>query len=642
MIDFERPIRVPAHIPLSIAQPPVARAGERSRWRLPFQVDEPVKLGELLGVQFQGGRFNKLQWPHLQGDAPHAEGYVAVQIGEQLLGLEAADGDVGSFYFRAPAAGIPAGATIIVHLGGEKGAVAPPYALPNKFFLLFRPDPAPKPPIPGVRQDPGREALSACLMRVTGNKTHHLRVIAPSFATAGEPIRVLVRPEDSENNVACDPLPELTLRLDGEVIHAHRVEGEATNCVWLDEVVLPRPGVHRLAVTARGSGWRAASNPIHCHEEPPPLQPLWGMIHAHAELSDGSGDIAHYYNYMRDEAGLDFGALTEHDHVSETPDEYWRLIQEFAEERNQPGRFVAFLAYEWAKWVRKGYGDRNVYYLHDRRPIYRSEEADYPHPTDLFRALQDETAIIIPHHPASNGNHCDWRDHEPEKERLVEIYSSWGSSERSVHDGNPLPIRPAKKVADPPLDAGEVPAGFVQRALELGWRVGFTGGGDDHYGHPGDNIRIGWPPFQYQAGLMAAWAGERNRASIWEALWQRRTYATTGARIIVRFTLDGHEMGSILTLNDAPRLEMKRRIRVEAHGAAAIEKIEIVRNNQDVHVQDGGELDMAFVWEDREALSAINLPPARWSANPFTFYYVRVIQSDGEMAWASPIWIESW
>ena len=641
MKSFERPVRVPADVPLSVASPPHARAGERAEWRLCFDLAKRIEAGVQVGVQFHGGRFNKLAWQTIQADDPQGDGFVSCQVGDTQLPLEPAPDDAGSFYFQSPPDGIPTDACVEITLGGSAGAVAPEYALENKFFLLFLPDHTPQPKIPGVRRDPRRRVLSACLIHITGNRKHHLRLIAPSSVAVGEDVRLLIRPEDRWGNVSYEGIGALTLRLNGRKLPAKRQDDAQSTCCWLEGVTLPATGLQRLEVEEIDTRLKATSNPILCNSSAPTRRPLWGMIHAHAELSDGLGTIHHYFEYMRDEVGLDFGALTEHDHLSETPDAFWQQIQATAEKYNQPGHFITFLAFEWAKWVRKGYGDRNVYYLNDQRPIYRSEEADYPHPTDLFRALKDETALIIPHHPASNGNHCDWQDHEPEKERLVEIYSSWGSSERSVNDGNPFPMRPARRGTNLAPDAGEVPTGFVQRALALGWRVGFTGGGDDHYGHPGDNIRIGWPPFQYKAGLMALWANEKSRESIWDALWQRRTYATTGARMIVRFTLNGHEMGSILALDDDPELESARRIEVEVHGTATIQKIEIVRNNQNVYTELCEEKDVAVHWEDQATLATINLPAARWSRRPFTFYYLRITQSDGEMAWASPIWIES-
>lgn len=121
-----------------------------------------------------------------------------------------------------------------------------------------------------------------------------------------------------------------------------------------------------------------------------------------------------------------------------------------------------------------------------------------------------EQAIVIPHHTGHAGNFCDWKDHDADCERLVEIYQARGSYECETAE-NPLPERRGK---------GPVPASFVRRALALGWRVGFTAGGDDHMGHSGTD--------RCHAGLMAVQAEACMREAIWDALWNRRVTATSG------------------------------------------------------------------------------------------------------------------
>ena len=263
--------------------------------------------------------------------------------------------------------------------------------------------------------------------------------------------------------------------------------------------------------------------------------------------------------------------------------------------------------------------------------MFRSDDGHYPTPPDLFAALKDETALVIPHHPANVGNHCDWKDHDPTKERLVEIYSVWGSSERSAADGNPFSMtgRPENEVHD----------GFVQRALAMGWRVGFTAGGDDHLGHPGDDSVHTDMRGRYKAGLLAVYSKDNTRDSIFEALYNRRCYGTTGPRIIADFQVNGSQMGSELSVREHASLAHSRTIAVSVHGTDRIARIEIVRNNEDVHVVQPNQLDASLEWTDTEPLSQINLPPAEHSSQPFTFYYVRITQADGEMAWLSPVWI---
>jgi len=51
-------------------------------------------------------------------------------------------------------------------------------------------------------------------------------------------------------------------------------------------------------------------------------------------------------------------------------------------------------------------------------------------------------------------------------------------------------------------------------------------------------------------------------------------------------------------------------------------------------------MDGAFTWEDTSPLKDVRMQAARFCDHPFTFYYVRLVQSDGEVAWASPVWID--
>jgi len=636
---FQRPVRIPEDVQLGIAEPPVAKAGEKDSWLLNFVLAKAIPDSEKLLLYVHGKRNNKGAWAHLQTDSPSQEGYVCLKqaSGEMLRPIETGQGG-GFVAFEVPKGGLRSGEHMTAELGGPPGAVAPTLSLPDKFFLLVAgsPDEWRKPVT--LYGEVLESIAGACLIHVVGNKAARIRACAKSQAGAGGEVSVLIRPEDEFGNVACEEPGDLIVRVGGRELKARRVSVSHSTCCVLEGIVLPQPGIYRLQVEDVSRALRAVTNPVEWSAGPAADSVLWGMIHGHTEMSDGAGSLDHYFTYMRDECGLDFGATGDHDHLRETSDAMWGLSQEAAARYNEPQRFTTFLGYEWAKWRRNGDGDRNVYYLNDRRPMFRSDDGCYPTPKHLFEALRGETALIIPHHTADVGNHCDWKDHDPEKERLVEIYSRWGNSERSVHKGNPFPVQGGDPTR---LDSGEVPAGFVQRALELGWRVGFTAGGDDHFSHAGDDTIAGEKPWNYRAGLMAVWARDNTRESVWEAMWSRRCYATTGARMIVDFRVNGQPMGSELRLAEHPELASKRTIRVSVHGTAPIRSIEIVRNNQDVFTHAGGGLDAAFEWTDADALDKVDLPPALYSAVPFTFYYVRVTQADGEMAWASPIWVSS-
>lgn len=123
------------------------------------------------------------------------------------------------------------------------------------------------------------------------------------------------------------------------------------------------------------------------------------------------------------------------------------------------------------------------------------------------------------------------------------------------------------------------------------------------------------------------------RSEVFDALYERRTYGTTGARILLDFQVDGVGMGQTVSVGESPRLT------IEAHGTDVIERIEVLRHG----LTDGG-FEIAFTLEP-EALDVV------WSSIDSSFredsiYYVRLLQRGRvrgrvAMAWSSPIWVLS-
>ena len=140
---------------------------------------------------------------------------------------------------------------------------------------------------------------------------------------------------------------------------------------------------------------------------------------------------------------------------------------------------------------------------------------------------------------------------------------------------------------------------------------------------------------------MSVEGGERTREALFEGMYNRRVVATTGSRMLLTYDLCGNPMGSESSLVGNPELTSKRKLSVEFHGMAPVERIDIIRNNQVVHsVSGNGSMDVSMTWEDTEPIAQTWLPGAEFCDHPFTFYYVRAVQTDGEAAWASPIWID--
>jgi len=119
---------------------------------------------------------------------------------------------------------------------------------------------------------------------------------------------------------------------------------------------------------------------------------------------------------------------------------------------------------------------------------------------------------------------------------------------------------------------------------------------------------------------MAVRAKKLTREAIFDALWNRQTYATTNCRIYLDFTVCGQPMGS--------RIEAKgpRPVHVYAASEEPIARIEIVRNGEDWAHVEPNQMEAALDVDD--------------DASDPAYYYARVTRTDGQMAWSSPVWVE--
>jgi hypothetical protein len=167
--------------------------------------------------------------------------------------------------------------------------------------------------------------------------------------------------------------------------------------------------------------------------------------------------------------------------------------------------------------------------------------------------------IMIPHHPAvrqgRRGANFALRD--PKVSPLLEIYSEWGNAE---HDRAPYAYL---RHTEP----GRWTKNTLHYQLAQGQRFGVLASTDDHLGYPG----------AWGEGLAAVLAPSLSRGDIMDALWNRRTYAVTGDRIGLRFTLNDKLMGS-----EIPHTR-QRNIRVSVSGWDQVERVEVLKNNRVIH-----------------------------------------------------------
>jgi hypothetical protein len=443
-------------------------------------------------------------------------------------------------------------------------------------------------------------------LRVVGADLDYLRVVTPSIVSEGEPFTIKVAGLDQYGNLgrfALPPLEVLGHEFDINVTDSAPIERGRRLVAYFD-----LPGQKLLEAQAEVI---AASNPMICLRNEPEMRLFWGDIHGHTGLSDGLGSPQSYYEFARDEAFLDFCAIA--DHAQYMSDEDWELTQQVTKQFNDAGRFVTLLGYEYSCNANlERYGDKCLYYPGDEGPLLRETDINrtsYQDMAELAPTWKEHGAMMVLHQHATGT--CSYYD--PDLVRLAEVYSCWGGSESEVTS---RPLIPASE--------RDYSGHYAADALAQGWQLGLIASSDDHAGRPGasDWLRV---KQGYPGGLVAVWAPELKRESVFDALWNRRCYGTTGARIILEFSVDGEPMGGVI--RSTAFSEGHHQIRVRVLGDEELQAVEILRGREVIHVETSFTSSLT--------IDIVDSPPPG-SAN---YYHVRVLQLDGEMAWSSPVWV---
>jgi hypothetical protein len=236
------------------------------------------------------------------------------------------------------------------------------------------------------------------------------------------------------------------------------------------------------------------------------------------------------------------------------------------------------------------------------RPLPRlplSDENDEKHAPDtqmLYAYLRQFNGISASH-TSGTGMGTDWRDNDPNGEPVVEIYQG---------------IRQNYEMADAPRANNEKdsiggwrPKGYVNIALDKGYRLGFESSSD----HISTHISY--------CNLLVK---DLSRESVLEAFQKRHVYASTD-NILADVESGSHMMGDEFTTADAPSLKVKLK------GTSKFAKVVIIKDGDYVYSTAPNTESVEFSWRD-------NKPSGKTS-----YYYVRGEQDNGEIVWASPMWI---
>jgi hypothetical protein len=336
---------------------------------------------------------------------------------------------------------------------------------------------------------------------------------------------------------------------------------------------------------------------------------LRGEFHRHTEYTshrDQDGGLEEMWRYGLDGAAMDWIGNGDHDNGHGREYAWW-VIQKVTDIFHHPPHFVPPFTYE--RSVVYPNGHRNVMFARRGiRPLPRgglpgTAEEGAPDTKLLYAYLRHFGGICSVHTSATNMG-TDWRDNDPEVEPVVEIYQ--GHRHNYEHSGAPRSATPETQIG------GYQPAGLVWNAWARGYRLGVQSSSDHVSTHMSYAVAIAEAP---------------SREALLDAFRKRHTYAATD-NIVLDLRAGQHLMGDEFTSTEPVRL------RVRAIGTAPIRRVVVIKNNGYVYETAPRGREIEFTWQD------VNTPAQpRQAPSSLHYYYVRLEQEDGQLAWSSPIWV---
>jgi len=333
-----------------------------------------------------------------------------------------------------------------------------------------------------------------------------------------------------------------------------------------------------------------------------------GDMHRHTDVSRDfkyDGSLIELYRYALDAAGMDYIAATDHNSGYDQEFTWWQN-QQLADLFFVQGAFTPLFAYE--RSIPYPNGHRNVIWAKRgfrTLPVSDDEMRGVEGAAKLYAELKRTDGITMPHSTATDQG-TDFRDHDPDVEPLIEIYQGYRNSYE--YEGAPRSATALNKHAQ---KSGFEPQGFWWNALDKGYKLGVQASSDH------------WSTHISYACILAE---SRTREGLMDAIRRRHAYAATDNIVLDFQAVTGrtaHLMGDAVTA----QAKEDPRFLVRVSGTAPIKQIDLIKNRAFVYTTRPDTRQARFDYADNQSG-----PGESW-------YYVRVMQEDGQLAWSSPIWI---
>jgi hypothetical protein len=447
----------------------------------------------------------------------------------------------------------------------------------------------------------------------TADVPHRIMLRCQSTAVTGEKVKMNILALDRHDNPASGYRGQVRFTSDQEHVrlpdpYTFKASDNASHACYGS---FQNPGFYWMEAFDDQNGFYARSNPIQVFEKEPDKRLYWGDLHVHTDMSSDARSDAHTtatyegsYLIGRYRYALDFQANTDHHSLVDMDygATHWEEMKEITNRANVPGHFVTLVANE----LSHGKGDQNVYFPGDEAPFLLASVQH--HPQAVWDTLEQYECFTVPHHVAQSMRPWQWENFHPGLMRVVEIFSNHGRAE--FYGNHPHYSHHAAATLD-----GHT---WVDQ-LNTGKKLGAIASSDDHWARPGT------------IGLTGVWASRLDRKEIYRQIKERHCYASTAARVILYYTVNGREMGSFVQTLAAPE------IKVTAASPDTIEKAEVIKNGA-----------VACLTRPESLLAEV-----QWTDTAFSdsaYYYIRLtLRPDPnaeeymldrqQFIWSSPIWV---
>lgn len=418
--------------------------------------------------------------------------------------------------------------------------------------------------------------------------------------------------------------PTVTMTVNGQTVNAKYENGRVTYTPTADLT----DGRVTVEVTVKRGDDKVGTKTWSFTVGEAQFAAYFGQLHSHtAEYSDGSGTLNEALDYVKgipENDNVDFVAFTDHSNYFDStsapnPAEalydtskmtsasankwaaYNNAIDNF--NASSPDR-IALAGYEmtWSggpghinTFNTQGIVSRNNKTLNDKT----GDAGLQAYYSLLIEAGSKGVASINQlNHPGTTfGNFSDFAYYTPALDNYVQL----------VEVGN----------GEGQIGAGGYYPSYEQyiMALDKGWHVAPTNNQDNHKGSWGNA----------NDARNVIYADSLTEDGLFDAIRERRLYATEDKNLEISYTLDGHMMGSQLGTEDVGENVDIAVTVYDPDYNDAISKVEVVVNSGRV----------AYTWDSIPASGELSATiPADYS-----YYFIRVTQADGNLAVTAPVWV---